>query len=264
MSEETKTEDNFVCVSGYSFHEPRTAAEAVFEEWLRVNDRLRRLAALEGFALQIDGPKVMPSNALQNGGIAPSWVVTIASLEGQFLGEFRAYPHWSDAEFAELIRTTARGWPTTEPVPLMDPNAHKPCGAVVTLPRSRFPPPSCCVLTACIGKTVQAVSGLEVGSESVTLLFTDNSVLRLYHQQDCCESVQVYQIDGEAPDLQDVPLVMAEIVSSENEPAPKDPVDHYTWTFVKFATVKGYLTIRWLGDSNGYYSEVPAIELEAA
>lgn len=44
---------------------------------------------------------------------------------------------------------------------------------------------------------------------------------------------------------------MAEKVSEEDPAAAESG----TWTFFKFATVKGHVTIRFYGESNGYYSE---------
>lgn len=53
---------------------------------------------------------------------------------------------------------------------------------------------------------------------------------------------------------------MAEVATNKNENPPGVPEkkyqdDSFTWTFYRLATVKGYVTIRWYGESNGYYSE---------
>ena len=60
---------------------------------------------------------------------------------------------------------------------------------------------------------------------------------------------------GAAADLIGSPVTEAESVESRGgEPAPAYP-DSWTWTFYKLGTAKGFVTLRWLGESNGYYSE---------
>ncbi|HCF4357204.1 TPA: hypothetical protein NIE44_006350, partial [Pseudomonas aeruginosa] len=107
-----------------------------------------------------------------------------------------------------------------------------------------------------LGKTIKQITGLEAGSDSVDFECEDGSLFRMYHQQDCCESVSIDDIEGDASDLVGQPLVVAEDVSSEDFQAPPgDYVESYTWTFYRLATAKGFVVIRWLGESNGYYSE---------
>ena len=74
------------------------------------------------------------------------------------------------------------------------------------------------------------------------------------HYQDCCENVFIEDIRGDLTDLVDSPIVEAEEVSNYEGSEWKDS-ESYTWTFYRFSTVKGTVTIRWLGESNGYYSE---------
>nr|WP_303705477.1 hypothetical protein [Brevundimonas naejangsanensis] len=105
-----------------------------------------------------------------------------------------------------------------------------------------------------IGHTL---SRIEVSGDEQEILIgtTEGRLYKLWHHQDCCEGVEVYDVAGDLSDVVGSPLLLAEEVESERgEPAPDCP-DSWTWTFYKLATIKGSVTIRWLGESNGYYSE---------
>ena len=106
------------------------------------------------------------------------------------------------------------------------------------------------------GKTLVKVDVDKDGYE-VTFRTDDGEIYILYHDQDCCESVTVDDICGDIDDLIGSPLVEAEeVTSSENpEGVEKKNQDSFTWTFYKLGTAKGSVTIRWYGESNGYYSE---------
>ena len=103
------------------------------------------------------------------------------------------------------------------------------------------------------GKTLSSISG-EAGDGEVVFVTTDGERYRMYHEQDCCESVYLNDVVGDMQDLVGSEILVAEEVDGEG-PADFEAYESHTWTFYKFATRKGYVDLRWLGTSNGYYSE---------
>lgn len=101
-----------------------------------------------------------------------------------------------------------------------------------------------------LGKTFSRV----VADEDTVTLENDEVRYVLYHSTDCCESVVVEDIIGDLEDLVGWPMLIAR--EDHDADGPELPNEEsYTWTFYNFATFKGYVTIRFLGTSNGYYSE---------
>lgn len=102
------------------------------------------------------------------------------------------------------------------------------------------------------GKTLTAINYQD---ERLTLTCSDGKAYVMYHRQECCE--QVVLVDG-LDDLKALigdPLMLVEEETNSEEPKPSHYVESFTWTFYKFATIKGRATLRWLGESTGYYSE---------
>lgn len=128
--------------------------------------------------------------------------------------------------------------------------------------------------------TERAVSDLEgltltrfeisENKEEINIESSDGRKFKFYHPQDCCESVAIEEVHGDTSALIGTPILLAtESTNARNSDGdgegsdggkPHDYSESWTWTFYRFMTIKGSVTIRWLGESNGYYSESVTFE----
>jgi len=102
-------------------------------------------------------------------------------------------------------------------------------------------------------------------NDRITFHTTCDQQFRMLHHQDCCESVNIEDIEGDIQDLIGLPLTVAEEVMDKEQQVlnlllgvpdkSSDADSSETWTFYRLATAKGWVVIRWFGTSNGYYSE---------
>jgi len=115
---------------------------------------------------------------------------------------------------------------------------------------------SVCKFEDLLGRTLYKA---ESDGEVLTLYLSNTNYVRFQHHQDCCEHVYIEDICGDLNDLVGSPLLEAEEVSDYAGEATGD--ESYTWTFYKFATRKGFVTVRWYGSSNGYYSESVSVDV---
>lgn len=102
----------------------------------------------------------------------------------------------------------------------------------------------------------QVITKVSDNSDSITFETESGKTYRMFHDQDCCESVGVEDIDGDLQDLVGQEVLVAETRTKDDE----EDDERAMWTFYTIRTVKTSLTIRWYGSSNGYY----AVDVEFA
>lgn len=102
------------------------------------------------------------------------------------------------------------------------------------------------------GKIVKEIKVDKNGNSDSIQFYFEDKVLTMYHDQNCCENVLIEDIIGDMKDL-----VGSEILVSEERSNQMSNLTHdsCTYTFYTIRTMKGSVDIRWLGESNGYYSE---------
>lgn len=117
-------------------------------------------------------------------------------------------------------------------------------------------------------RTIEELKGhtftkVEVIDQNEELHFyrADGKKVIMYHGQDCCESVTLEDIEGNLDDLVGSPFIEAEEAWKDaSDESTYD--DSETWTYYKLGTAKGSVSLRWVGSSNGYYSESVDIRVE--
>jgi hypothetical protein len=111
-----------------------------------------------------------------------------------------------------------------------------------------------------LSKIVVVKDDREFNDSVIFEVIETNIKYKLFHDQSCCEQVNLEEIIGDLEDLVGVPILLAEEVISNNDDGADmkegtDIDDSWTWSFYKLSTIKGSVTLRWYGTSNGYYSE---------
>lgn len=84
--------------------------------------------------------------------------------------------------------------------------------------------------------------------------------IKIFHEQDCCESVRIEDTRGNWHDLIGKVIIEASAdVRPGGDPPPAYP-DSWTRTALTFRVDGATVISRWIGESNGYYSESVNIE----
>ena len=108
-----------------------------------------------------------------------------------------------------------------------------------------------CKFSDLLGKTLTRIDVTkDTGDDEIRFICEEGTFI-MCHDQDCCESVTIESIES------DIQSLVGNVILKADERSQRGESDWgtSTWTFYSLATIKGYVDIRWFGESNGYYSE---------
>ena len=110
------------------------------------------------------------------------------------------------------------------------------------------------------GKKIVAIDIVDDSSKDheIRIEIEGGRVFRFYHNQDCCESVTIEPSqdgDGSLLSLVGKEIREASMEAIESGDPPPEYPDSWTRTTTTFRTDSETVISRWIGESNGYYSE---------
>ena len=111
--------------------------------------------------------------------------------------------------------------------------------------------------SALVGEVLDAV---DIDREKDQILLTTRSGRNflVYHKQNCCETVAISGQDGSFDKLIGKPIVEARDITVDT--SEEAAGSSQTTTILVFRVDDQTVISRWIGDSNGYYSESVDIE----
>lgn len=109
------------------------------------------------------------------------------------------------------------------------------------------------------GKTITKIKN-ENGGGRVVIFTKEGPIYRMDHQQDCCETVLCTEIEGEIEQILNSPVTNTKEIIEHDEEGKLSDYESLTLTDFLIETESARLLIKWLGTSNGYYSESVIIE----
>lgn len=107
-----------------------------------------------------------------------------------------------------------------------------------------------------VGKTIERIT--EEQDDTILFECSGEDAFQAYHLQDCCEYVRVFDIEGNLQDLVGLEITsVSEQIIDDVFPADMGTPNNDSWTVTIHTFEAGgvKVRVRWLGESNGYYSE---------